>query len=328
MKKYTLLIVLIFLAVFHNPNGILGGSDKMCSEYHVVTFKVGANSSDPDIDKKDLIEKLRNKKRSELDNKQGKIGNNNVILNTQIPEYYTGNIIFNVPGLICSCDKHTYPERAASVLFGFVRAGVLSEDTLGFSFCPQSHKRDTFNFGLEEDQKSMIYFLNKLAQKNPQARIIVMGTCSGATGILNTLASGKLTQKTKNQIEGIVLESPATSCNKVWEDMGNNYLPYGLKWLFPWLAWLWFSNCKETRSEQEILDSYDNIPNVPVLIAQLKDDAVTPPISIKQIEDALRLSNKNVQVHTFDDPKSKHGNLAANKGYQQTLKKFLQKKIN
>jgi hypothetical protein len=266
---------------------------------------------------------LKGGRKLELVDARLQLSNKYFALSCSLPENHAGTIYLNVPPLICNCDKRAYPERGAYEVYSLFKSGVI-EQGIGVSYCSPNHRRDTFNFGQDDDQRIISMLINEIVKKNPVAKIVLMGICAGATGIVNTLAGSELSFQAQQNIDAVILQSPAISSDKVWQDMGSNYLPYGLKWLFPIAAPFYFVNCKPCDSQQEILDSYDNIPShIGFMIGKLRKDPVTPTESVREVENALTTHNNSVTVFECTDSKIRHGFLAPHKGYQEQIKQFL-----
>lgn len=300
---------------------------------HILTFVPQHNGQKLDTNTNSLFEPiaqaLKDGKRTELNGTVIQISHKNIALYSSLPENHTGTIYLNVPPLICSIDKRNYPERGAYEVYSLFKSGVIDKG-VGVSYCPPNHKLNSFNFGQEDDQKMIATLINQITKKNPQAKIVLMGICAGATGIINTLAGSELSPEAKRNIDAAVLQSPAISSDKVWQDMGNSYLPTGFKWLLPIVAPLYFGKCKACKPKEEVLGSYKNIPtHIGFMIGKLAKDSVTPTESVKEIETTLKANNHSVTVFESKDTKIKHGFLAPNKEYQAHIKQFLtQRKLD
>lgn len=327
-KQYIYFTILVLATVLN-----LAAIEPTLDSLHIVTFTPQPGDQTPDAGRKDSFESiataLKNGKRSELNGINAQIPNKNVVLSCSLPENHTGTIYLNVPPLIGSHDKHGYPERGAYEMYGLFKSGVI-EQGIGVSYCPPNHKRNEFNFGKEQDQRTISMLINEIAKRNPQAKIVPMGICSGATGIINTLASDKLSPQAQQSIDAVVLQSPAISSDKVWHDMGDNLFPYGLKWFLPVVVPWYFPKCTASKPQEDVLASYKNIPpHIGFMIGKLAQDPVTPAPSIKEVEKALTVHNHSVAVFETNDTKIKHGFLAPNKEYQTRIKQFLiQRKLD
>jgi len=300
---------------------------------HIVTFTPQSHGQELDVSDKDSFEPiavaLKSGKRTQLNGTSVQMPNKNVVLSSSLPEGQTGTIYLNVPALICSNDKRVYPERGAYEMYRLFKSGVV-EQGVGVSYCPPNHRRDTFNFGQEDDQRMISMLINEIAKKNPTAKIVPMGICAGATGIMNTLAGSELSPQAQQNIDAVILQSPAISSDQVWQDMGSSYLPYGLKWLFPVIAPFYFAKCKASKPQKDVLDSYKNIPpHISFMIGKLAQDWVTPTASVRAVEETLITNNHAVTVFESSDVSIKHGFLARNKEYQVRIKQFLvQRKLD
>jgi len=272
-----------------------------------------------------IADALNHGNRTNLDNTYALISGKNIELSSTLPENCCGTIYLNVTPLICSAEDRGYPIRGAYEMYCLYKAGVIRQG-VGVSYCPPNYTRATFNFGQKDDQKNISALLNAIAEKNPQAKIVPMGICAGATGILNTLAGSKLSEAAQKNITAVVLQSPAISAGKVWKDISNSYLPWGMKWLFPLIAPRYYTNCGNYKAENDVLVSYKEIPtHISFMIGKLAHDWVTPTESVRKIETALEQSNHAVTVFESDDATIRHGHLAPNGPFKAAVKQFLAK---
>ncbi|MGE0207119.1 MAG: hypothetical protein AB7R69_04715 [Candidatus Babeliales bacterium] len=295
-------------------------------EFHLVTFC--PTQQNPSETFENVVIKLKNNNREKLDGATiaTKESGINLSLSTKLPENYRGNIHIGTPGAICCCDEYVYPERSAVAAYSEFNKGQLGTTDCVVSFCLPNHDRRQFNFGQKQDQITISKFLNILVQKNPSASIILHGACSGATSTLNTLACDYLAPEAKASVKKVVLQCPAISSEKVWEDMSANHLPWGLRWIFPIVARLFYPNCKQEKTAA-VLDSYKKIPKIiNFFIAQLNHDKVTPPASVKLQKKVLEDNGNTVTYFECNNRNIKHAYLTQDQDYLNAVKQFLKEK--
>jgi hypothetical protein len=320
-NRYRLWVVPLLVGVMK-----LAATEPDCNNLHLVTFIPEPLLSQPhnrtvySFDQSANL--LRQGKRALLDNASMLIqANQHIRLSCGIPTGHKETIYVTAPGLISSTDNHGYPERGAFEMYYLYKKGII-KNGIGISYCPANHRRSTFNFGGEGDKRILQQLLNAIANRNPEAPIVLFGVCSGATAIMNTLAENQLSEQAKKNIKAVVLESPALSAGRVWKDMGASYLPSWCSWLFPFFASRYFVNCRTTLSDSDILASYTNIPkHITFMISTLAHDPVTPSDSVKKITTTLSMTHSVRKFECFNA--IQHASLVKDQDHQEHIRQFL-----
>ncbi|MGE0207118.1 MAG: hypothetical protein AB7R69_04710 [Candidatus Babeliales bacterium] len=298
-----------------------------CKAYHLVTFTPCKSASGKKITLNRMIKTMRKNKRWTLEGTYIQTKPNKFLqLSTYLPQNYMGTLYVNMPGYITPRNKYNYPDRCAAEMVLAYQKGFI-ENCLAVSFCPPNHDRSQFNFGQEDDQKLLSKFLNTLAGQNPQASIIINGTCAGATGVLNTLTrTDLLTPLAQKNIKAALLQSPGITSDRVLKDRVKpffNYVPFLKPAFQAAIHHVALPNCKP-ENEQEVLARYNTIPkHIEFLIAKLAHDRVTPSKTIARQEEILKKNNIKITVFESHNKSIKHAYLARDADFLATVKTFL-----
>lgn len=337
-NTHIMLGIILALAAFSPLDAM---TPEVLNELNILTFSPqpydqkfdkGTNSFEP------ISSALKNGQRAQLNNTVAQLQNKTVNLSTQLPENHAGTIYLYVPPCMSEKDKYPYPERGAYEIYSAFKKDVIAQG-VGVSYCPPNQDRKKVNFGQEEDQATISMFVNELNQRNPQSKIVLMSVCTGATGVMNTLSGSQISGNAQQKIDAAILQSPAISGKKVFQDISHNNLPwlltYNLKFLSPLakvlvprMAPLYFTNIKADKPEEEILDSYQHIPShVGFMIGALQHDSATPIESVRKVEKSLNDKGYDVTFFQSSDQTIEHGHLAARSlEYQNAIKQFLAKR--
>lgn len=251
-----------------------------------------------------------------------KLSNNNFAIEKGIPSKLKQLIIF-VPGYtgMSSLGNHRYAGSVAEQIYYWCKNGLIHCPCVTF-YMPTSY-RITFNFGQELDQTYFDIFYKEVVSKNPDAEIILMGNCHGATLITNYITNQTYNGSLK-PIKAVVIESPSLSLEAMVEQTAQHDLPYGLQWMLSPLFRCLFTKYKWDMPT--LLDKKIVLPDhLAVLIGFLnKDEAVNPEITLK-IVNKLQEVSQNVDYFKSKRDDLTHGFLGKDLDYQKKVCAFLKK---
>lgn len=177
------------------------------------------------------------------------------------------------------------PQNGGGLLAAYkaFRDDVFDIPVVTFDF---KDERIFFNFGQSFDQHCLQFVYNKVVKQNPQAKIILFGTCRGAKTILECTA--RQPEQFKN-VAAIVGESPFFSVKELTIQSGRKYIGfiptdflgnYTFKKLFP----------NYNEKEDDLRAYVHQIPNIPIFITHRKHDQV---ISNRQMNTFIRQLNRS-----------------------------------
>ena len=204
----------------------------------------------------------------------------------------------------------------------YIRDNIITAPCIAFDY-PDDRKK--FNFAQEADQQSLETIYDAVIQKAPNKKIVLFGSCRGATNILHTVARiARNNPERLRNVKGLILESPPLSLEAVTQQIGKQdlaWLPGGgtilhkvFKFIFP---------AHDPDKDHSLADVLADIPtDVPILITHLKGhDAVVSDNNMKTIIESLQ--RKNVYLHIVDKPTAKHGFLGHLSSVQEIANAFL-----
>jgi len=320
------------LYLWNNPMKV---SPKL-EDFHLLTYMPtdAVDNADNKLSIDDIDQAIKTGNRTNLNGRYTAMADKSVKLVSDIPSGVTGTLYIYVSGLAgrSSSAPYQHPSNGAATVYKLFERGIIKNAPC-VSFAGPTQYRRTVNFGQELDQECLNMVYEEVVKRNPQAKIVFLGVCIGATTILNYLAGPLGGIEKFSHLHAVVLESPYISFNEVVRHMGNSYLPFGLKWLLPAVFKQWFINAKTDISSTQILKSYKNIPtNVKMFISCLKNDAVCSRQNIEKIKKSLD-GNLQEPVQVFDCPAvyqyegttktAKHGRLFGISENQTAITDFL-----
>lgn len=172
-----------------------------------------------------------------------------------------------------------------------------------------------FGQGVNIDCFDLIY--QELAQKNPQAPLIVAATCIGAKIALEFAAN-----RPCDHIQAMILESPFIDVHQLMNNIDKTYgawLPFEIKSVLKW----YFSDCKDPIKRPHADLSQIN-PNLPIFIAHLENDSFYTNQDMFELVNQLRASgNTNIYLLVLRNDRHKHGHLNNIKEFAQATSAFL-----
>lgn len=197
------------------------------------------------------------------------------------------------------------------------RRGIMPGVTISFDY--PTHTRAMASFGQELDQHCLRMVLNEIRRVNPDAAIVLVGTCSGGATVLNCMAqhSDEL-----QQVKAVILETPAISLKYIERHLLTCRLGRLYKHM-PRILTHYFSNYDPEHPT--ILDLACHVPrNIPLLIGALCGDSVVAYTDVCRIVHALRAAgHTHVELLALDRSDIRHAHMAEAKEWQHAVQLFL-----
>lgn len=240
----------------------------------------------------------------------------------KIPTGITGTICIFVSGYSgkFSGSLFKYKGSGAYAVFRHLRKGFMTDATW-ISFDGPVSYRKTFNFGQELDQSCLHEIYTQTVQSNPEAKIVLVGLCKGATTILNYLNNPAYTGSFGN-VKAAILESPLISFETCTKKIAHTKVPKPLGRLLPGFFKVAFPNYVWNQST--IYDDASNFPtHIRTLIGCSHHDPVAPYEDAHKIAASLQQYNVPVELFEHHDKSIKHGHLAKVPLYRQGVEQFL-----
>jgi hypothetical protein len=209
------------------------------------------------------------------------------------------------------------PESGLEQATHFITANMIHGPCLSFDY---NDNRRVFNFAQQTD----ICCLKKVFDTIKQQDCILIGTCRGATTILQMLT--QLPAQELAHIKAVILESPALNLQSLATQVAHSYVdwlpksPFFIHTFFKF----WFPNYDPHFPS--FLDKLDHLPrNLPILIGHLENDRVISYGDIAAVVQKLRETGHTqlylVKVH---DAKITHARLSKIPSFTQAVNAFLQ----
>lgn len=177
--------------------------------------------------------------------------------------------------------------------------------------------------GINIDVLKKMY--EEVIQSNPEAPLVIAGTCIGAK-----IALEFAVKHSPQQIKAMVLESPFIDVKKVVYNIGKNHLSWLpfinssskgdlIKSVLEWYA----PNCK-TIIDKPHAKLENMSPKIPLFIAHLRNDSHYSDQEMYQLVADLRKSgNPDIYLLVLKDSKTSHGHLNQKKEFAQATNAFL-----
>ncbi len=181
--------------------------------------------------------------------------------------------------------------------------------------------KDGFSFGQTNAIIILQAVYDAVLEKNPNARIVLIGDCRGAKVALELI-----TQPQKN-LKALILMTPFISARDLIDRIAGkylSYLPLSHKILHRFFKF-YFPNYNEK------LDSLEkrlvNFPlDLPTFIAHRESDTLVGHHTIRKLEKILTtIGSKNVELLIVQDTTYSHSRLTENKEVQESINTFLKK---
>lgn len=257
------------------------------------------------------------------DNIHVTINNKTYNLSYKIPSGKKGRICIFVSGYSgkMSGSMYRYKGSGAYAVYRHLKHNVMREN-VWISFDGPVSYRKTFNFGQELDQSCLHEIYTEVVRRNPEAEIIFVGLCKGATTILNYLTNTAYTD-TFDPVKAIILESPLVSFETCTKKIARSKLPWPFGSFLPGFFRVAFPNYK--WDQPTILQAAPNFPtHIKVFIGCSHHDSVAPCKDAHKIKTCLK--NKQIDVDFFEehDKDIKHALLTSCPQYQNRVESFIQ----
>jgi hypothetical protein len=255
------------------------------------------------------------------------INNHTFNLSNTIPSQANQTMFIYVSGYagMSGNARYKYAGAGAHATYKYIQRGCM-ENAPCISFDGQVNDRRSFNFGQKLDQDCLNQVYQETIKRNPQSNVVLVGSCKGATTILNYLSHTNNNNDQFKNIKAVILESPSISLEALTNHVARSHIPTILQGLLPKLFKIVFPNY--SWNQPTILDNANNFPaTIPVFIGCSTTDKVASYQDIVTIEKRLRESNVPVQLFQHTDPQIKHGQLSNVTQYQQAIKTFLNRSV-
>lgn len=180
--------------------------------------------------------------------------------------------------------------------------------------------QEHFDFGAGESVANLNTIYKEVIANNPQADIVIAGTCIGAKVVLELLAAHPT-----DSVKAVILESPFADIKKVMKRWGARYTPF-VPWSGALIRTIFKGIFPKIKKAPNTLGArLANIPkDVPILIAHLQNDSFCSDNDMVQIVNALRKrGNQNIYLLVIKDKKLSHGRLNTKKIFTQASNAFL-----
>jgi len=243
-------------------------------------------------------------------------------LSTKIPSGDQGVICIYVPGYsgMSTRTPYKYAGSGAYSTFNFLKAGIMPKDAVCVSF-DLKDELAKFNFGQELDQGCLNTIYEKTIEQSPRAKVVLFGSCRGATLILNYLTNPEYKEKNFGPIKAIVLESPAISLDTLTDQVATSYL-YGNSWALRPVFSYAFSSYK--WGQKTMIDNADNFPSsIPALVGYFEQDKLANPRAVEAIVSKFKDKNKNIEGFKSANTQLRHSQLSKAEDFQEKARSFL-----
>ncbi len=197
----------------------------------------------------------------------------------------------------------------------YIRDHIICTPCISFDY---KEGRRLSNFAQKLDIRCLETVYHEVIEKNPKARIILIGDCIGGLRALRFVA-----EKNPTQVEILVLESPVTSFRSFTDRIAQvNLKPYLVRFGAPLLRRLftWYSPNYQA-SKDNFMEQVNNIEGKNIFIAHRKDDSRVSDESMKELADILGEKN-NVHLCIADDEKYNHSRIMPLKKVRQAVNAF------
>lgn len=219
-----------------------------------------------------------------------------------------------------NCSQEPEPQSGIEQAAAFIRGNIIHGPCITFNY---NDDRRTFNFAQDDD----LLLLHNAYKKIPATSdVILVGTCRGATALLNFLP--KLPEKEYQRIKAVILESPALSLKSLAQKVGQtyvNWLPKSPQLIHTFFRF-WFPNYDPTYPD--CMNSLACIPkDLPIFIGHLKDDKVIEESDIIALKNRfIETGHINTHFAIIEDTTHTitHARMSKIPAFQYEVNKFLQ----
>lgn len=218
-----------------------------------------------------------------------------------------------------------YRSNGVGLLVGqqYMTKGIVNGPMVVFDY-PTDPTR-SFNIGQETDVECLYTVYKHVVENNPQASIVFVGDCKGATAVLRLITHQKYNTSLAN-LKAVLLESPPLSLNAAIRTVSNSYLPWLQSLAYPLInnmakAWLpayrTYGDCTALFQPESIT------PHVAVFIGSMEHDLVASHTNVVRLMDQFKqVGNNNLHLFTTQEP-LKHGCLSNSNNYVNSANAFL-----
>jgi len=292
---------------------------------NIVTFTPDVEKSSPKTSSIDEICKsIQNGTFSDTSMELTELPNNKIAVSAGVPSGNAKTIIINVSGFAGSSGnaRYKYVGAGAYATCNNLKNGIIHAPCV--SFDGTTNFRRSFNFAQTMDQECLDVVYQQVLKMNPEASIVMIGSCKGATTILNYLVAYHQNPKLNN-LKAIILESPSVCLEDLTDQVAKNHVPSMLQWSLPYIFKAWFPAYVWNQKTILTIPS-ENIPtDIPIFIGSLEHDKVANPKNAEDIANKLAEVCKNVYLFKSTNRALTHGKIGQDKRYQQAVNAFLKK---
>lgn len=225
------------------------------------------------------------------------------------------NIVF-----VMSCGfklKNILPDGVGTLTaYRYIRDNIINGPCIVFDY---PDKLKTSDWGQAADTKCLEVVCSAILEKNPQAKLILIGECRGAKTILKYAAHHP------ENIHGIILETPLISVKKTVTHFCSkhlNWLPGSKK--LGYLLFRFFCPKYKENGDQQV--DLNTIPSdLPIFIGHLKQDTFNPTEPVENIIKELKTTGHKNVYYLLNDTKISHARFTTDKQFQQAVNAFLHK---
>ncbi len=250
-------------------------------------------------------------------------------LSIKIPSRDNGIISITVPSYagLSGNARYKYAGSGAYTTFKYIQAGLYAPNSSLISFDGQLSYRAYFNYGQQLDQACLNTIYEQTIKNNPKAKIVLYGSCKGASTILNYLTNPEYQKNKFENIKAVILESPSISLESITKHIAKNHLPKSLQPVLPHLFGAFFPNYK--WGAPTMIDYASNLPNhIPILIGYLQQDKTANYRDVLKIYEVFEKAGKNkIQLFKSSNTLLKHGHLSKANDFQQRVQEFLKQNV-
>lgn len=244
-------------------------------------------------------------------------------LSCAIPSGYKNKTIFiYVSGYAgpFSTARYKYAGSGAYSAYMCFEQGIM-HDAPCISFDAPVNYPSSFNLGQKLDQDCLDAVYQETVRLNPEAHIVLVGLCRGATTILNYLTNPS-NKRNFEPIKAVILESPILSLEALINQVTQTQVPKDLGLVLPYLLQATLPNYE--WNQPTIIQHASAFPDhIPILMSGLVHDTIASYQDICAIIQSLKDAQKNIDFFACDAPEIKHANLVIVKDYQEKVHTFL-----
>ena len=203
----------------------------------------------------------------------------------------------------------------------FINTHIINGPCITFDY---KDTRNWFNFAQKSDQACFGKVFEETARNTDIENIILVGSCQGATTILNYIAQAD--KSSLKKVRAILLESPGISLKNLSYEVANHHigrLPFRGVLIHTFFRGYFPHYDAKAPST---LDYAPNIPrDIPILIGHLQGDHLVSDETMHTLVSSLREVNPHVEFVTVVNKKANHATLHEVKRFCQLTNAFFKK---